>query len=53
LVHERVVRDFELLGSVEMSALLQRAAAAPTGEPEQFKTSNCFDSTAKHPEFLE
>ena len=47
-----VARDFRLLNETEMQALREKAKPAATGEYELFKTSNLFDSTAEHPEWL-
>jgi len=47
------VRDFKPLSRPELDALLARTAKyAASGEYELFKTSDVFDSTAKHPEWL-
>ena len=46
-------RNFKPLNHQELSALLAKTAqAGANGEYELFKTSQHFDSTAKHPEFL-
>jgi hypothetical protein len=46
-------RTFKPLSKAETSQLLSRTAqAAAQGEYELFKTSNHFDSTAQHPEWL-
>ena len=47
-----VARDFRSLAEAEMQALREKAKPAATGEYELFKTSNLFDSTAEHPEWL-
>ena len=47
-----VARDFRSLNEAEMQALREKAKPAATGEYELFKTSNLFDSTAEHPEWL-
>jgi predicted aldo/keto reductase-like oxidoreductase len=47
------VRTFSPLTESEMAALLGRtASAAATGRYELFKTTNHFDSTAQHPQWL-
>ena len=49
----RVASSFQPMGEAEMSALLEKtAAAAAGGRYELFKTSSHFDSTAMHPEWL-
>ena len=49
----RVVKDFKPLTAAETAALLDRTTqAAATGKYELFKTSNHFDGTARHPEWL-
>jgi aryl-alcohol dehydrogenase-like predicted oxidoreductase len=48
----RVAQDFRPLSDVEAQALREKAKPAATGEFELFKTSNLFDSTAEHPEWL-
>lgn len=49
----RVVRDFKPLSPAQAEALLERTAkAAATGKFELFKTSDRFDGTARHPEWL-
>jgi hypothetical protein len=46
-------RTFKPLTDAQQSQLLSRTAqAAAHGEFELFKTSNYFDSTAQHPEWL-
>jgi aryl-alcohol dehydrogenase-like predicted oxidoreductase len=51
--HLEAVKTFEPMTDEQMAALLQKtAAAAADGKFEPFKTSNPFDSTAKHPEYL-
>ncbi len=46
--------DFEPMTPDEIKALLDRTAgAASEGKFERFKTSEYFDSTAKHPRWLE
>ena len=46
--------DFKPMTPDEVTALLARtAAAASNGKFERFKTSEYFDSTAKHPRWLE
>jgi len=47
-----VARGFRPLNETEMQALREKAKPAATGEYELFKTSNLFDSTAEHPEWL-
>ena len=47
-----VARDFQPLSEAEMQMLRDKARPAATGEFELFKTSNLFDSTAEHPEWL-
>jgi len=48
-----VVRDFKPLTPAQAQALLERTAkAAATGKYELFKTSDRFDGTARHPEWL-
>jgi predicted aldo/keto reductase-like oxidoreductase len=48
-----VARDFQPMSKAEISALLNRtASAAVTGKFELFKTSEHFDSTMFHPEWL-
>jgi predicted aldo/keto reductase-like oxidoreductase len=48
-----VVKGFKPLESAQVTALLERTAqAAATGKYELFKTSNHFDGTAHHPEWL-
>jgi hypothetical protein len=45
---------FEPMSSDEVQALLARTEAASTGgKYERFKSSDYFDSTAKHPQWLE
>jgi aryl-alcohol dehydrogenase-like predicted oxidoreductase len=47
------VKTFRPLSSEQVAALLKRTAkAAAEGQYELFKTSNRFDSTAKHPAWL-
>ncbi len=47
------VRTFKPMSSQEMDALLAKTKeAAMTGKFEPFKTTNQFDSTAQHPEWL-
>lgn len=47
------VRTFKPMSQEQVAALLERtAAAAATGQYELFKTSNHFDSTAQHPQWL-
>jgi predicted aldo/keto reductase-like oxidoreductase len=49
----QVVRSFKPMSRSEISALLARTAKfAENGKFELFKTSEHFDSTAKHPEWL-
>lgn len=49
----RAVRDFKPLDDEQMAALLRRtAAAARDGKYEPFKTTQFFDGTAKHPQWL-
>ena len=51
--HLEVVKAFEPLTEEQMAALLQKTAdAAAEGKYELFKTSNPFDATASHPEWL-
>ena len=46
-------RTFKPLTAAQTSRLLSKTAqAASHGEFERFKTSNYFDSTAQHPEWL-
>jgi hypothetical protein len=46
-------RTFRPMDRAVVRALLAKTAtAAATGRYEQFKTSDRFDSTAKHPEWL-
>jgi predicted aldo/keto reductase-like oxidoreductase len=46
--------DFKPLSNAEVESLLARTrATAESGEFERFKTSDYFDSTAKHPHWLE
>jgi predicted aldo/keto reductase-like oxidoreductase len=46
-------RTFRPMGQDEVQALLAKTAiAAATGRYELFKTSNVFDGTARHPEWL-
>ena len=46
-------QTFHPMSQDEVAALLSKTtAAAMTGEFEPFKTSDKYDSTAKHPEFL-
>jgi aryl-alcohol dehydrogenase-like predicted oxidoreductase len=48
-----VVKDFKPLTAAERTALLARTAeAAATGKFELFKTTDRFDGTAHHPEWL-
>jgi aryl-alcohol dehydrogenase-like predicted oxidoreductase len=48
-----VVKHFKPLSQREITALLDRTAqAAATGKFELFKTSDRFDGTARHPEWL-
>ncbi|HVP12242.1 MAG TPA: aldo/keto reductase [Phycisphaerae bacterium] len=48
-----VVKDFKPLSPAETTALLDRTTqAAATGKYESFKTSDRFDGTARHPEWL-
>jgi aryl-alcohol dehydrogenase-like predicted oxidoreductase len=48
-----VVKTFKPLTEEEMADLLARTAkAAANGEFERFKTTNGFDGTAKHPEWM-
>jgi predicted aldo/keto reductase-like oxidoreductase len=48
------VRSFAPLTASQMSGLLARTrSAAQEGAYERFKTSSKFDSTAKHPEWIE
>jgi hypothetical protein len=48
-----VVRSFRPLTKAQTGQLLSKTAqAAAHGEFELFKTSNYFDSTARHPEWL-
>lgn len=47
------VKSFKPLGEVQVKALLARtASAASKGKYERFKTTNGFDGTATHPEWL-
>ena len=47
------VRTFKPMGKAQVDALLARTAtAASKGEFELFKTTNRFDSTAQHPDWL-
>jgi hypothetical protein len=47
------VRTFKPLTLEQLGALAERTKnAAETGEFEPFKTSNHFDSTAQHPQWL-
>ncbi len=51
--HLEVVKTFEPLTEEQTAALLKKtAAAAAEGKYELFKTSNPFDATASHPEWL-
>jgi predicted aldo/keto reductase-like oxidoreductase len=51
--HLEVVQKFEPLTDEQTTALLQKTAeAAAEGKYELFKTSNPFDATASHPEWL-
>jgi hypothetical protein len=48
-----VVKTFKPLSDEQIEALLKKTAeAAAAGRYERFKTSNGFDGTAKHPEWL-
>jgi predicted aldo/keto reductase-like oxidoreductase len=48
-----VAKDFKPMGQEEIAALLKRTQqVAARGEYELFKTSEHFDSTAHHPEWL-
>lgn len=47
------VKSFKPLSNEELAALLKKTAvAAAHGEFEKFKTTNVFDGTAQHPEWL-
>jgi aryl-alcohol dehydrogenase-like predicted oxidoreductase len=47
------VRTFRPLTQKQLAALLAKTArAAPEGKYERFKTTNGFDGTARHPEWL-
>ena len=47
------VKTFQPLKPEQIAALLKKTAqAADNGRFERFKTTNGFDSTAKHPEWL-
>jgi aryl-alcohol dehydrogenase-like predicted oxidoreductase len=47
------VKSFKPLSDEELAALLKKTAQfAATGEFEKFKTTNVFDGTAQHPEWL-
>jgi hypothetical protein len=47
------VKTFEPLKPEQIAALLKKTAqAAENGRFEPFKTTNGFDATAKHPEWL-
>lgn len=47
------VRTFKPMGPAEVAAMLERTArAAADGEYEQFKTTQHFDATAQHPQWL-
>jgi len=47
------VRTFKPLSDTEKSALLARSAVAATeGKFEKYKTTQNFDGTAQHPEWL-
>lgn len=47
------VKSFKPLSNEELAAILQKtASAAAHGEFEKFKTTNVFDGTAQHPEWL-
>jgi predicted aldo/keto reductase-like oxidoreductase len=47
------VKTFQPLNSEQMAALLKKTAqAAENGRFEPFKTTNGFDATARHPEWL-
>lgn len=49
----KIVKDFRPLPEAAMKALLTRVAKpARTGEYEKFKTTQHFDATARHPEWL-
>ena len=49
----KAARTFQPLSQEQVSALLNRTAtAAAKGQFERFKTTNQFDATAKHPEWL-
>ena len=51
--HLEVVKTFEPLTEEQTAALLKKTAeAAAEGKYELFKTSNPFDATASHPEWL-
>ena len=51
--HLEVVKSFEPLTEEQTAALLKKTAdAAAEGKYELFKTSNPFDATASHPEWL-
>jgi predicted aldo/keto reductase-like oxidoreductase len=51
--HLEVVKTFEPLTDEQTAALLKKTAdAAAEGKYELFKTSNPFDATASHPEWL-
>ncbi len=51
--HLEVVKTFEPLTEEQTAALLKKTAdAAADGKYELFKTSNPFDATASHPEWL-
>ena len=46
-------RTFKPLDKQQIASLLDRTAqAAKSGEYERFKTTEHYDATAKHPEFL-
>jgi hypothetical protein len=47
------VKTFRAMTEVQTAALLKRTAeAAAEGRYERFKTTNGFDGTAQHPEWL-
>ena len=47
------VKTFKPLSEKQMADLLARSAkAAEKGEFERFKTTNAFDGTATHPQWL-
>jgi aryl-alcohol dehydrogenase-like predicted oxidoreductase len=49
----QAVKTFKPLSNEEIAALLKKTAdAAANGEFEKFKTTNVFDGTAQHPEWL-